>query len=230
MRFSLLAAASTLLGLTAAQSGTATSSAATPSGSVKAHVVMASNINGSLTFSPETITAAVGDLVQFHFYPRNHSLAQSTFDNPCQPMPQTNGTIGFWSGFMPVTSESTTMPVFSVVVKDTAPMWFYCATGKHCQAGMAGVINPPANPARTIEAYKAAAALVAQAGVPNTAGGTGGSTTGGSTPTTGGGASATNGSASATGTGANAANGLVVSYWYSAMGMAVGALVVAVAF
>lgn len=43
---------------------------------------------------------------------------------------------------MPVTAESTTMPVFTIPINSTDPIWFYCATGKHCQNGMVGVINP----------------------------------------------------------------------------------------
>lgn len=69
------------------------------------------------------------------------------------------------------------MPVFTVLVKDTKPMWFYCATANHCQSGMAGVINPPAgNAERTLANYKAAAESVASTGIPSSAVGTGGST------------------------------------------------------
>lgn len=46
----------------------------TPAGSVKTHVVMVSDKTGSLTFSPEEVTAVPGDLVQFHFYPKVFSL------------------------------------------------------------------------------------------------------------------------------------------------------------
>lgn len=54
------------------------------------------------------------------------------------------------------------MPVFTIDVNSTAPIWFYCATGKHCQGGMVGVINPPANnAARTIETYRNASAQAA---------------------------------------------------------------------
>lgn len=66
------------------------------------------------------------------------------------------------------------MPVFTVLVKDTNPIWFYCATGKHCQSGMSGVINAPASTAKTLALYKEAAKAVVLTGIPASAAGTGG--------------------------------------------------------
>ena len=54
--------------------------------------------NGMLAFSPSSITALVGDSIEFTFYPKNHSVTQSTFSNPCVPIEQTTGTKGFDSG------------------------------------------------------------------------------------------------------------------------------------
>lgn len=65
------------------------------------------------------------------------------------------------------------MPVFTVLVKDTNPVWFYCATAKHCQAGMSGVINGPTSGAKTLALYKEASKNVVMTGVPATAAGTG---------------------------------------------------------
>ncbi len=42
----------------------------TPDGSAKVHIVKVSNKKGNLTFEPNDLTAAVGSLVQFHFYPK----------------------------------------------------------------------------------------------------------------------------------------------------------------
>ena len=47
-----------------------------------------------LVFNPSSITAAKGDTIEFSFYPHNHSVAQSTFEKPCQPL---NG--GIFSGY-----------------------------------------------------------------------------------------------------------------------------------
>ena len=56
---------------------------------------------GGLVFKPESVTADVGDLLQFHFYPKNHSLVQGTFSSPCQPLTGGLYNGGVYSGFMP---------------------------------------------------------------------------------------------------------------------------------
>lgn len=55
---------------------------------------------GGLVFNPNVVTADVGDLLQFAFYPKDHSVAQSSYSAPCQPL-----TGGVYSGFMPETAE-----------------------------------------------------------------------------------------------------------------------------
>jgi hypothetical protein len=75
-------------------SSTAASTAsATPASGVQ---VVTVGQNG-LSFSPNSITAAVGSFVEFHFFPPTHSVAQSSFSTPCAP--PSNGT-GFWSGLI----------------------------------------------------------------------------------------------------------------------------------
>jgi plastocyanin len=97
--------------------------------------------NGSLTFSPDNIKAAVGDMVQFQFAPANHTVTQSTFDQPCQPISLNTNNTGIFSGFMPVTASATEVPTYTVLINNTTPIWLYCSQGKHCQAGMVAVIN-----------------------------------------------------------------------------------------
>lgn len=72
---SLLAIAA-IAGLASAVSSSIPTS--TPQGSVKAHVVTVSDTAGDLTFTPDTIIAAAGDLVQFHFYPKVYNLLYQT--------------------------------------------------------------------------------------------------------------------------------------------------------
>ena len=57
--------------------------------------------DGGLVFKPDTVTASVGDVVKFNFYPQKHSVAQSTFDAPCQPR-----DAGIFSGYVSVTDGS----------------------------------------------------------------------------------------------------------------------------
>ena|SRR5271170_3201972 len=56
---------------------------------------------------------------------------------------------------MPVdaTSNSTTIPTFTITVNGTGPEWFYCSQAMHCESGMVFAINPTA--AKTLDGYKA---------------------------------------------------------------------------
>ncbi len=100
------------------------------------HTVVAGR--GGLKFDPDNVVAEIGDVVEFHFTPRNHSVVESSFGEPCQPKDHAS----FFSGFFPV-AEGQSDEVFQIVVKDETPIWFYCAqnNGAHCQSGMTGVIN-----------------------------------------------------------------------------------------
>ncbi len=121
---------------------------------------------GGLHFDPDNVVAQVGDVVEWHFLPANHSVAQSSFGAPCQPIAGANPA-SFFSGFQP--SASGQAPdVFQIVVQDTNPLWYYCAQtkGGHCQAGMAGVINQNFNSPNTLSAYKAKAALTGVSVIP----------------------------------------------------------------
>lgn len=51
------------------------------------------------------------------------------------------GTPGIKSGFMPLAKDATEMPVFTVMVNDTKPMWLYCGQEQHCQKGMVMAVN-----------------------------------------------------------------------------------------
>lgn len=95
--------------------------------------------------------------------PQNHTVTESTFDAPCVrkdaalATPQRPGLV---SGFVPVTGQEPTTPVYNVLVNDTDPIWVFCGQGPHCQRGMSMVINPPNNPERTIQKYQEAAAAL----------------------------------------------------------------------
>lgn len=84
---------------------------------------------GGKKFDPSNIKAAVGDTVTFTFFPMNHTVTQSNFNDVCQPLAN-----AFNSGFMPV-KEGTGKETFTIEVKDQKPIWFYCAQGDHCKSG-----------------------------------------------------------------------------------------------
>ncbi|KIY71235.1 Cupredoxin [Cylindrobasidium torrendii FP15055 ss-10] len=157
-----------------------------------------------LTFTPNSVTAAVGDTINFEFYPKNHTLTQSTFANPCTAM---DG--GVDSGFVPVTADATEHPVWSLTVQNaSAPLWFYCAQGPHCKMGMVFAINPTEEKSidKFVEAAKAsegAAAGGASGGSASASAPAAGSTTGASTGAT----SGSTGSSGSSGSGAGSTTG-----------------------
>lgn len=70
--------------------------------------------------------------------PKNHTVTQSSFLSPCSPL--RNGSLtGFDSGYVPVDSGAKEAPAWTLeITQDASPIWFYCATGTHCQSGMVG--------------------------------------------------------------------------------------------
>ncbi|KAG4030072.1 hypothetical protein MFRU_013g00960 [Monilinia fructicola] len=105
---------------------------------------------GQLTFSPNETKADVNTTLEFHFYPQTHSVAQAAFASPC------NGT-GFFSGPITTTSSDGNSSVFSVLVNDTKPIWFYCGFARHCENGMVGAVNIPTDNSKTLAQFAAAA-------------------------------------------------------------------------
>ncbi|KAL1965108.1 hypothetical protein VTN77DRAFT_6021 [Rasamsonia byssochlamydoides] len=104
-----------------------------------------------LVYTPDTITANVGDMVQFNFMSANHTATQSSFDTPCKKLEG-----GVDSGFMPNPNNSLNPPPMMLFqVNTTQPIWMYCRQTGHCGKGMVFSINPTAT--KTQAAFKAAA-------------------------------------------------------------------------
>ncbi|KAG9045723.1 hypothetical protein FS837_005771 [Tulasnella sp. UAMH 9824] len=180
-------------------------------------------VGGSgLTFTPNQVVAAVGDVVTFEFHPKNHTLTQSTFANPCSPMAG-----GVDSGYMPVAADATTFPVFSFRINEVTPLWFYCAQGNHCQSGMVMAINVNTSSPNTFDAYLAkatgSAASASGSAAPTT------QTASAAASVTSAAAAATSGTSSTGATGAPAGNGAghlasvsVASFALTAVGVIAG--------
>jgi len=151
LAFSLLAggAAATMYG---ENSGWSMSQSEPPSqvssGSAVTQTVIVGGVAG-LVYTPSSITANVGDMVEFQFMMKNHTVTQSTFDEPCVKMAN-----GVDSGFMPNPNNTMPPPIFMHKVMDTSPQWFYCRQkeGVHCGKGMVFSIN--ANQNKTFNQYK----------------------------------------------------------------------------
>ncbi|KAF3043773.1 hypothetical protein E8E12_010048 [Didymella heteroderae] len=92
---------------------------------------------------PEVTEAAVGDFVEFDFYPRNHSVVRAEYGFPCIPYEMTgSGKTGFFSGFNPVDKVLDKPPRYLIRVNDTEPIFFYCSAPGSCITyGMVGGIN-----------------------------------------------------------------------------------------
>ncbi|KAF2194521.1 hypothetical protein K469DRAFT_725840 [Zopfia rhizophila CBS 207.26] len=154
-----LAAAASMTGAAVeATNGPAASGAPAPGGMVNTHVIQVGGPNGSLAFYPSNVIAEPGDLVQFQFMPKNHSVVQSTFDQPCVPIQDVmrNKTDAFFSGFMPnnrSAADTTNILTYTIRVMNKQPIWFYCSQGKHCQEGMVGAINAATSGNKTVEAF-----------------------------------------------------------------------------
>ncbi|KAI0279089.1 hypothetical protein BGY98DRAFT_933392 [Russula aff. rugulosa BPL654] len=111
------------------------------------HCVNVSNDSASLIFDPPYIDAAPGDQVEFKFHIKNHSVTQSTFNEPCTPLPY-----GADTGFMAVSpgTPDNDLPVQKFTVIDESPVWIYCrqdanTAASHCGKGMVFSINPGSN-------------------------------------------------------------------------------------
>lgn len=113
-----------------------------------------------LTFQADNVIANVGDVVEWHFAPANHSVVQSSFADPCKPLAG-----GFHSGFnffVPAGQNQATNVFQITITNATEPLWYYCGqTGGnpgHCQQGMVGVINQQQFNPPLLPTYKANAA------------------------------------------------------------------------
>ncbi|KAF4624883.1 hypothetical protein G7Y89_g13283 [Cudoniella acicularis] len=70
-----------------------------------------------LTYTPNNITASVGDLIQFSFFPKNHSVTQSSFADPCHPLAG-----GFFSTFQKTTLSQKDLAIISTPDSQYTPL------------------------------------------------------------------------------------------------------------
>lgn len=130
---------------------------------------------GALLYEPSSVTAKAGDIVEFQFMSKNHTVTQSTFDKPCEPKAE-----GVDSGHQLVPAGTTVFPAWSITVQnDTAPLWFFCNQPPHCSRGMVFAINP--NAEKTFAKFNANALASAPPAAPG-AGSSYGGAAGGAAP------------------------------------------------
>lgn len=96
---------------------------------------------------PQVLQTNVGDIVEFQFYPSNHSVVRAEYLYPCVPYEDIDkGKPGFFSGFKPVDAILSNPPTWQLKINDSLPIFYYCsAVGSCIDYGMVGVINPNAS-------------------------------------------------------------------------------------
>jgi len=115
---------------------TVTSGHEGPVGTGATHTVVVAPSQGVLRFVPFALNATVGDTIQFMWGANNHTVTKGTALTPCN---RSGDDASFASGLQNKDF------VFTQVVNDTEPTYFYCAAPTHCQKGMFGIINPVAS-------------------------------------------------------------------------------------
>ncbi|KIW69273.1 hypothetical protein PV04_05156 [Phialophora macrospora] len=109
-------------------------------------------------FTPDVVQVPVGGFVEFDFYPTNHSVIRAEYLSPCVPYEMTGiGKVGFYSGFHPVDAILSNPPRWTLQIKDSDPIFFYCGAPNSCIGyQMVGVINPNASVSLEIQKEYAA--------------------------------------------------------------------------
>jgi len=112
---------------------TATSGSMGSVGTGATHTVIVAPTQGVLRYIPFAVNASVGDTIKFMWGANNHTVTKGSALAPCNK----SADALFISG-----TQNKDF-VFTQVVNDTSPTFYYCATPGHCQKGMFGIINPP---------------------------------------------------------------------------------------
>jgi plastocyanin len=121
---------------TAVYAPTVTAGHEGPVGTGATHTVVVAPSQGVLRYIPFALNATVGDTIKFMWGANNHTVTKGTALTPCN---KSEDEFSFASGLQNKDF------VFTQVVNDTEPTYFYCAAPTHCQKGMFGIINPVAS-------------------------------------------------------------------------------------
>ncbi|KAK7014900.1 Phytocyanin domain-containing protein [Favolaschia claudopus] len=97
------------------------------------HTIIVAPHKGVFRMVPFATNASVGDTLEFHWGADGHTVTKSSSLLPCNKSSQD-----------PVFATGTRNEsfVFTQVVNDTNPLFYFCATPGHCEKGMFGIINP----------------------------------------------------------------------------------------
>ncbi|KAG8969226.1 hypothetical protein FRC03_003751 [Tulasnella sp. 419] len=103
-------------------------------------------------FDPSSIRPAAGDTLVFEYRAGVHSAVQTTFENPCTPMPG-----GYDSGIITVPEgtlvDAPGLPTTTFQIQSTDPLWFYDGASGECHLGAVFSVNPPLSGDQTAGAF-----------------------------------------------------------------------------
>ncbi|KAL2794370.1 hypothetical protein BJX66DRAFT_202041 [Aspergillus keveii] len=126
---------------TSSRSETPTS---TTSAAAETHTIKVGPKEDPHGYVPHSLTANVGDLVVFEFYPRNHSVVQAGWKAPCIPADGDYFFSGIKNEFEEVNGQVVgRLPTWNLTIERDEPIFFYCTGTDSCIVnGMVGAINP----------------------------------------------------------------------------------------
>lgn len=123
---------------------TTSSTKTSSSTGVATHTIKVGPRGNPHQYVPHSVNATVGDYIVFEFYPRNHSVVQAKYLEPCVPAAKDI----FYSGPFNNFNEGDGFldgpaPTWTLRVNNTEPTFFYCTAIDSCNVnGMVGAINP----------------------------------------------------------------------------------------
>ncbi|KAG6006414.1 hypothetical protein E4U21_007080 [Claviceps maximensis] len=112
------------------------------------------------TFSPDSVMAMPGDVLEFHFQSGNHSVEAGDYGCPCFPL---SDGIGFSSGLFDIKACEDDK-VFRVTLATADTLVFYSSQGDDCFKGMVGIVNPTEK--QTLQSYRTRAGQLARCILP----------------------------------------------------------------
>ncbi|KAH8595961.1 hypothetical protein B0O99DRAFT_594253 [Bisporella sp. PMI_857] len=115
-----------------------TTTSASPTSTSAAGTTYTVLANTDPVFTPNTVEAKIGDTVLFQFMSGNHSVTQSSFETPCEPL-----SGGADSNYMAnINNKVVPTPEYSFRVATTSPQWFFSKQTGECGKGMTFALNP----------------------------------------------------------------------------------------
>jgi len=96
------------------------------------------SIDGRFMYASNHLNATVGELLQFEFQGTNVTVYETTFENPCTPIPG-----GFMTGFNQTNAVTTVHIAHSFPINDNSAHYFFCGGKRACSKENVFAVNAP---------------------------------------------------------------------------------------